>query len=138
MVQSWHSLAAATADYHLQPCSMFIVTLSWEYCIKYRSKPEILKLFTVLKSIEYRTSNIEYRWYWKIVFFFCLFSPKRLYSKAKNTHFWKSKSPRLPPPLIQEQFVKKCLKKGRHKIPLKKRLYSSKFLKKKDCLAVNS
>ena len=34
-----------------------------EYRIEYRSKPEISKLFTVSKSIEYRTSNIEYRRY---------------------------------------------------------------------------
>ena len=42
---------------------------SWEYCIEYWSKPEILKLFTVSKSIKYQTSNIEYHWYWKFVIF---------------------------------------------------------------------
>ena len=45
----------------------------WEYRIEYRSKPKISKLFTVSKSIEYRTSNIEYRRYWKIMIFLSLF-----------------------------------------------------------------
>ena len=48
---------------------------------------------------------------------FCLFSPKKSYFKAKNTHFWKFKSPRLPSPLISEQFVKKMPKKGHQKVP---------------------
>ena len=65
-------------------------------------------------SIEqYRVSNPQYpvSLILKNCDFFALFSPKKSYFKAKNTHFWQFKSPRLPPPLIQEQFVKKCHKK---------------------------
>ena len=44
---------------------------------------------------------------------FCYFSsPKKSYCKAKNTHFWKFESPRLPPPLFRNNSSKKCLKKA--------------------------
>ena len=68
----------------------------WEYRLSYRSKGEISNVFTALKSIDYRTSNIQ--------FFktrvFCLHLPKKLIFKAKNTYFCRFRSPRLPPPLI--------------------------------------
>ena len=44
--------------------------------------------------------------------FFCPCLPKKSFFRAKNTHFWKWRSPRLPPPLIKEQLDKKSLKKG--------------------------
>ena len=44
----------------------------WEYRIEYRWKVQILNLFTVSNSIEYRIINIEYRWYWKS----CILRPK--------------------------------------------------------------
>ena len=61
----------------------------WEYRIEYQPKPEISKLFTVSKSIEYRTSNIEYRWYWKIVIYFVFFRRKGSILRPK-THIFES------------------------------------------------
>ena len=48
-------------------------------------------LETIHSIEEYRVSNVQYRVssILKNCDLFCLFSPKRSYFKAKNTHFWK-------------------------------------------------
>ena len=136
----------ATKNAHCSPfysvLGIFLVTICKGFFgiraalrISYRVSIETPDLKTFHSVEEYqvsnRTSKLQYRVssILKSCDFFVFFSLKKSYFKAKNTHFWQFKSPRLPLPLIQEQFVKKCHKKRLSQNSPKKR-FSCSNLKK--------
>ena len=81
---------------------------------------EISNVFTISKIIKYYISNIKFfkmQVQKKICEFCCLFAKKKSPFKAKNTLFWKLRSPRTPPPYLGTIHQKNPLKKVIKNIP---------------------
>ena len=102
-----HSARLTLFDYRMTTKSQ---NIDRRYSRKLRSRmfSQYRKVSSVASSISSNVNTFLKRK--KCVF--CLFPvKKKLYFKAKNTHFLQFRSPRLPPPLFRKKSLKK-IKKG--------------------------